>query len=164
MENLELEKMSKHSKVAKKLFEKGYNCSQAVFAAFCDVTELDLETALKLSSSFGGGMGKLREVCGAVTGMFMVLGMVYGYSDPLDQDAKIQHYERIHTMGDRFKERHKSIICRDLLELAEESNKYVPEERTEKYYKERPCSRLVEEAAMMLDDYLERDLSGAGHC
>ena len=67
--------MSAHSDLARKLFKKGYNCSQSVFAAFCDETGLDTETALKIASSFGGGMGRLREVCGAVTGMFMVVGM-----------------------------------------------------------------------------------------
>ena len=74
--------MSAHSDLARKLFKKGYNCSQSVFAAFCDETGLDMETALKIASSFGGGMGRLREVCGAVTGMFMVVGMKYGYTDP----------------------------------------------------------------------------------
>lgn len=150
------EKMSKHSELARELFEKGYNCSQAVFAAFCDETGLDLDTALKISSSFGGGMGKLREVCGAVTGMFMVLGMLDGYSDPIDQDAKTKHYELIHTMGNDFKDKHKSIICRELLEIIEEKNDYIPAERTKKYYEERPCSRFVEEAAKMIDDYIQR--------
>lgn len=74
--------MSAHSDLARELFKQGYNCSQSVFAAFCDETGLDTETALKIASSFGGGMGRLREVCGAVTGMFMVVGMKYGYTDP----------------------------------------------------------------------------------
>lgn len=80
--------MSKHRELAKELFIKGYNCSQSVFAAFCDETGLDVDTALKIASSFGGGMGRLREVCGAVTGMFMVVGMKYGYTDPSDKKAR----------------------------------------------------------------------------
>lgn len=144
-----------HEKYAAELFEKGYNCAQSVFAAFCDKTGLDFDTALKLSSSFGGGMGKLREVCGAVTGMFMVVGLLYGYTSPQDQEAKTAHYQLVQTMAEQFRRENGSIICRDLLS-PEESGQggYVPAQRTEAYYAARPCGALVAYAAKMLDEYI----------
>lgn len=87
--------MSDHSHTAMTLFRQGYNCSQAVFAAFAEELEIDSEAAIKIKSSFGGGMGSLREVCGAVTGMFMVAGTKYGYSSPKDRKIKIEHYKLI---------------------------------------------------------------------
>lgn len=152
--------MSVHSESAKELFAKGYNCSQSVVLAFCDETGLDPETALKISSSFGGGMGRLREVCGAVTGMFIVLGLLYGYSDPLDRAAKTEHYELIQSVAMRFKEKNKSLICRDLLGLTVEKDSPVPAERTEAYYNERPCLNLVGFAAELLDEYINHKKTG----
>ena len=146
--------MENHSALAKELFSKGYNCSQSVFAAFCDETGMDFETALKLSSSFGGGMGKLREVCGAVTGMFMVVGMVDGYSEPNDSEAKAKHYQLIQSLAAKFREGNGSIICRELLDLPEGPDSPVPEERTEAYYTRRPCGELVLNAVEILDEYL----------
>ena len=93
---------------AMELFKQGYNCSQSVFAAFCEECGMDFETALKLSSSFGGGMGRLREVCGAVSGMFMVAGMKYGYTDPEDSTSKAEHYKRIQELAEQFKEKNGS--------------------------------------------------------
>lgn len=146
--------MSQHSILAEELFKKGYNCSQSVFAAFCDETGMELETALKISSSFGGGMGRLREVCGAVSGMFMVAGMLYGYSDPLDKTAKAEHYKLIQSLAMKFKIENNSIICRELLKLVINSDGPVPEDRTENYYKKRPCKELVKYAAEILDEYI----------
>ena len=147
--------MSEHSTLAKDLFEKGYNCSQSVVLAFCDDIGLDSETALKISSSFGGGMGRLREVCGAVSGMFMVLGMLDGYSDPLDTTAKTEHYKLIQSMAMKFKDENKSFICRELLGLPDDSQSHIPEERTEGYYIKRPCAGLVEYAAKLLDEHIQ---------
>ena len=146
--------MSQHSILAEELFKKGYNCSQSVFAAFCDETGIELETALKISSSFGGGMGRLREVCGAVSGMFMVAGMLYGYSDPLDKTAKAEHYKLIQSLAMKFKTENNSIICRELLKRVINSDGPVPEDRTENYYKKRPCKELVKYAAEILDEYI----------
>ncbi len=146
--------MSRHSILAEELFKKGYNCSQSVFAAFCDETGMDLETALKISSSFGGGMGRLREVCGAVSGMFMVLGMLYGYSNPLDKTAKAEHYKLIHSFAMKFQSKNNSIICRDLLKLTAKTDSPIPASRTEDYYKKRPCVELVKQAAELLDEYI----------
>ncbi len=148
--------MSKHSVIAKELFTKGYNCSQAVVLAFCDETGLAPETSLKISSSFGGGMGRLREVCGAVSGMFIVAGLLEGYSDPLDKQAKAKHYELIQSLATSFKDKNNSIICRELLGLTVEKESPVPEKRTEAYYKKRPCGELVEQAAIILDEYIQK--------
>lgn len=147
--------MSGHSEYAKELFKKGYNCAQSVFCAYCDETRLDFETSLKVSSSFGGGMGRLREVCGAVSGMFMVVGMMYGYSDPSDGTAKAEHYKLIQSLAMKFKEKNCSIVCRELLGLQEGKDSFAPERRTEGYYQKRPCAELVEHAAEILDTYIQ---------
>ena len=152
--------MDKHSDKAAELFREGYNCAQAAFTAFCDQTGMDTETALCLSSSFGGGMGRLREVCGALTGVFMAAGIKYGYSNPTDDDAKAEHYALIQEIARRFKEINGTIICRELLELSEGSSIPVPEKRTEQYYASRPCERFVYEAAHIMDDII-RESEGA---
>ena len=105
-----------HQTLAGDLFLEGYNCAQAVFLAFTDVTGFDKETALKLSSSFGGGMGCLREVCGAVSGAFMVAGVLWGYSE-LDDHKKKEHYALVQEIAARFKAKHDTILCRDLLKV-----------------------------------------------
>jgi C_GCAxxG_C_C family probable redox protein len=145
---------SKYAKKAMELFAEGYNCSQSVFLAFEDVCGLDRSTALKLSSSFGGGMGRLREVCGAVTGMFMVAGILYGYDDPKAQEEKADHYKRIQELAAAFSEENGTIICRDLLGLGEGKDHYVPEKRTEAYYAKRPCGQLVGIAAAIMEKYI----------
>lgn len=103
---------------AKELFLKGYNCSQAVVGAFADDLDIDFDSLIRLSSSFGGGMGRMREVCGAVTGSFMVAGLKCGYSAPLRQTAKSAHYALIQKLAADFKEQNGSIVCRELLEGA----------------------------------------------
>lgn len=145
-----------HSVLAKELFEEGYNCSQSILAAFCDETGLDKETSLRLSSSFGAGMGKMREVCGAVTGMFMVVGLKYGYTDPLNLDVKSKHYELIQCLSEQFKAENNSIICRELLDMPMDNNP-IPAARTDAYYKSRPCAKLVEHAAKLLDEYISKN-------
>lgn len=153
-------KMSKKAKIAENLFLQGYNCSQAVFAAFSEETELDQKTALKLASSFGAGMGRLREVCGAVSAMFMIAGLKYGYSEPLD-DVKAEHYRLVQELAYKFKEQNGSIVCRELLGLDEPEGSPAPERRTENYYKNRPCLELVKRAAEMMEQFLkEKEASG----
>ena len=144
-----------HSECAKSYFKEGYNCSQSVFLAFCDEYNMDSETALKISSSFGAGMGRLREVCGAVTGMFMVAGMIYGYTDPKDHTSKTEHYKRIQYLAKKFEEKNHSIICRELLGLDAGKDSPEPELRTAEYYKKRPCVELVGTVADILDQYIE---------
>lgn len=142
---------------AKQLFMEGYNCSQAVLGAFCDECGMDFETAMKLSSSFGGGMGRLREVCGAVSGMFMVAGILYGYDDPKGQAEKSLHYERIQKLAHEFRKENGSIVCRELLGLTEKTSEPVPEERTEQYYKKRPCPEMVKIAAEIMEQYIREN-------
>lgn len=144
-----------HSEKAREYFLAGYNCSQSVFLAFSDVTGLDEKTALLVSSSFGGGMGRLREVCGAVSGMFMAAGMLYGYSDPDAPAEKMAHYKRIQELAASFKERNGSIVCRDILGRIANDKSFIPAERTAEYYKTRPCAKMVEDAAEILDLYIE---------
>lgn len=146
----------KHDEIAKNLFLEGYNCAQAVFAAFCDVTHLDQKLALQLSSSLGGGMGRLREVCGAVSGMFLVAGALYGYDDPKDASAKNAHYARIQELASEFRKENGSIVCRELLGLDHKSDDPIASPRTKEYYQKRPCVELVACAARIMDCYIEQ--------
>lgn len=146
-----------HSELAMAYFKEGYNCSQSVFLAFCDEYDMDFESALKISSSFGAGMGRLREVCGAVSGMFMVAGLVYGYIDPKDHKKKTEHYERIQYLAKEFEDKNRSIICRELLGLGAGKDKPEPELRTAEYYKKRPCIELVGMAAEIMGQYIEEN-------
>lgn len=145
--------MGKYGEKAKTLFHEGYNCAQAVFAAFSDVTGVDFETSLKLSSGFGGGMGRMREVCGAVSGMFMVLGAIEGYTSPTDNAVKMELYTKVQNLAGKFKAENGTIICRELLE-GNVSNTPNPTERTPEFYKKRPCAEYVEIAADAVADYL----------
>lgn len=145
---------SKYAEKAMQLFKQGYNCSQSVFLAFLDKYNMDEKTALKLSSSFGGGMGRLREVCGAVSGMFMVAGVLYGYDSPKDMEAKTEHYKRIQELAQRFREMNGSIVCREILGLSVSKESPVPSERTEEYYKKRPCVEMVGTAAAIMEQYI----------
>jgi len=156
---------------AKDNFLNGYTCAQAVLAAFQDEkwfkeSGLSVETAMKLASSFGGGMGRLREVCGAVSGMFMAFGLAHGFSAPPETDTeKADHYKCIQELAAIFREENGSIVCRELLGLAQttqsatstvSSDPYAPrpEARTAEYYKKRPCPDLCQCAADILAEYL----------
>ena len=144
--------MSKYEEKAIKLFKEGFNCAQSVFLAFDDVMGLDRSTALKLSSSFGGGMARMREVCGAVSGMFMVLGVLYGYDSPTDMEAKKAHYAFLRDVADKFKAENGSIICRDILGDPEHGG--APEPRTDSYYKKRPCAEYVGMCAKIVEEII----------
>lgn len=139
---------------AKEYFMKGYNCSQSVFAAFADIYGIEEETALKLSCSFGAGMGRMREVCGAVSGMFLAAGLECGNIDPKDQVRKKENYETVRMLADRFREKNQTIICRELLGIRKAEKEAAPSERTEEYYKTRPCVKMVMDAAGILEEYL----------
>lgn len=149
--------MTLHEKRAEELFLQGYNCAQAVFGAFCDVTGMEEKTAMKLSSSMGGGMGRLREVCGAVSGMFLAAGLLYGYDDPTASEEKREHYARIRALAENFKALHGSIVCRELLSGEAAKPGGEPQARTESFYKERPCVMMVRDAARLLDEYIEQN-------
>jgi C_GCAxxG_C_C family probable redox protein len=140
MDNIELEQ-----RVAQAVayFEEGYNCSQAVFMAYSDKYGIDNQTAAKLASSFGGGMGRLREVCGAVSGMFLVLGLHYPNDDPRDKIAKNTNYKAVQRTANEFKAEMGSYICAYLLKIKHEPEKPEASVRNEAYYKMRPCARCV---------------------
>lgn len=135
-------------------FLKGYNCSQAITLAFADLVDIDEKTLLQMASSFGGGMGRLREVCGSVSGMFMIAGLLYGYDGPETGDVKAQHYARIQELAKRFEEKHRTIICREMLGLSVRHDSPVPEARTQEYYKKRPCAEIIGDAAEILEQYI----------
>ncbi len=156
MDKEEYIKNSKYAQKAMSLFREGYNCSQSVFLAFSDRYHLDRETALAISSSFGGGMGRLREVCGTVSGMFMTAGVLYGYTSSTDTEAKGKHYERIQELAKQFESFNHSIICRELLGLDRKRDNAVPSERTEEYYHKRPCVELVGIAAAIMEEYIKK--------
>ncbi len=143
-----------HSQNAAELFMQGYNCAQAVAMAFCDITGLTEEAAAKLSSSFGGGMGRMREVCGAVSGMLMVAGQLYGYAAP-DPAAQQAHYALVQHLAGQFREQAGSIICREILKNPPADPNPTP--RTAEFYKQRPCVALVILAAQILDEYISKN-------
>ena len=148
---------------AKALFLEGYNCSQAVLGAFCDVMEIDFETAMKLASSFGGGVARMRHICGTCSAMFMVAGVVKGNS-VASAKLKSEHYALIQDMAKAFAERNGSIICREILTLRAEKSSLVDNgdhplanDRTEEYYRTRPCLAVVEDAVVFACEWLGID-------
>ena len=141
-----------HADSAAQLFLDGYNCAQAVLIAFSDVTGLDRKTSARFISAFGGGMGRLREVCGAVSGMAAVVSILYGYDDPQDNAGKKETYQLMQHLAGQFRERCGSIICREILKNPPSDP--VPSERTERYYASRPCVRMVYTAADILEQYI----------
>ena len=143
--------MGLYSQKATEYFKQGYNCAQSVLLAFAPDLNMDSDTALKLASSFGGGMGRLREVCGAVTSMFAIAGLKYGYTSPTDDIAKQKHYELIQNLANKFRAKHNSIICRELLGIDGEDTP-VPEKRTNEYYSKRPCENCIKTACEILED------------
>lgn len=153
-------KMTKRAKQAGLYFVEGYNCAQAVAIAFADELHMDKAVVARLASSFGGGMGRMREVCGAVSGALMVLGYLRGTDGTESSEIKMQHYARVQEFAKRFKALHGTILCRELLENVplKQENTPMPEERTEEYYKTRPCTVLVEDAVMILEQLLEEGI------
>ena len=142
-----------HGMKAAELFLSGSNCAQAVVVTFCDVTGLTPEFSAKMASSFGGGMGRLREVCGAVSGMLMVAGLLYGYEDPGEEDVnKKAHYQLVQELAGKFREQVGSIVCREILDNPPSDPNPTP--RTAEFYKKRPCARMVILAAEILDEYI----------
>lgn len=131
-------------------FLHGYNCAQSVLSVYAPQIGLDEETAMKLASSFGGGMGRLREVCGTVSAMFMVAGLVRGYTNVEDLSLKREHYKLVQDMAAKFKDRFGTINCAQLLK--ETHNSLIAEARTPEYYKKRPCVRFVRAAAEIIDE------------
>lgn len=146
--------MSERVEKATALFKSGCTCSQAVLLAYCDLFELDEKTAMRISCGLGGGVGRLREVCGAVSGMALLAGLKHGSEAPQDAAAKKRTYEVVQQMACAFRERHGSIVCRQLLGLDKSENDPAPSERTEAYYLKRPCAEYVADAAALVERFL----------
>ena len=142
---------------AEELFRMGYNCSQSVYAAFAEDLGMSVEEAAKRASPFGAGFGKLREVCGAVSGMVLVLGDLCGYQDPTDAAGKQALYALVQRLCGSFEKSEGSLICRELLADQHPDTAPNPTPRTDDFYRQRPCARFVEDAARILDAYLEKE-------
>lgn len=140
-------------------FEEGYNCAQSVFATYADLFGIDRETALKLASPMGGGIGRMREVCGVVSAMALLAGLKEGNTDPANEDGKEKIYLLTRQMAEKFREKNGTIICRELLGIQEMEKSARPSERTEEYYSKRPCSRLVAAASGIIEEMLLEDIS-----
>ena len=146
--------MENFSEKACNNFKNGYNCAQSVLLAFASQIGLTDDIALRLASSFGGGMGRLREVCGAVSAMFMIAGILKGYTSPNNDTVKSEHYKLIQELGESFKTKCGSIICREILNLDELTSSPIPSKRTKQYYEERPCENCIKVAADLIEDIL----------
>lgn len=139
------------------LFKEGFNCSQSVVAAFADKYGFTHEQALRMSASFGGGIGRMRETCGAACGLFLLAGLETGATEGSDSDGKAANYALVQELAEEFKKRNGALRCADLLGLSKtEPIVSTPEARTSQYYAKRPCSKMVEEAARIWCEYLEK--------
>jgi len=137
-------------------FKNGYNCAQSVVMAYADLYPVDIETLKILSAPFGGGMGRLREVCGAVTGMFLIVGMEHPASDPNDKVNKTANYAAVQRTALNFKDKMGSYICADLLKIGRQPQNPMPDDRNSEYYAKRPCAYCVAVAAEILGKELEK--------
>lgn len=139
------------------LFKEGYNCSQSVVAAYADLYGFTREQALRMSASFGGGIGRMRETCGAACGMFLLAGLQTGATDGADREGKAANYALVQQLAGRFREENGALRCADLLGLSrQEPVVSTPEARTPQYYAKRPCAKMVESAARIWGEYLSR--------
>lgn len=140
-----------HGEKAMELFTQGYNCAQAVAVAFSDVTKLGEGDSARMVAGFGGGMGRLREVCGAVSGMVFVLSSLYGYDSPNPEAQKVL-YQQVQELAGRFQERCGSIVCREILKNPPTDP--APTPRNAEFYAQRPCARMVFTAAELMDEFI----------
>lgn len=139
------------------LFKEGYNCSQSVVAAYADLYGFTREQSLRMSASFGGGIGRMRETCGAACGMFLLAGLQTGATDGADREGKAANYALVQQLAGRFREENGALRCADLLGLSrQEPVVSTPEARTPQYYAKRPCAKMVESAARIWGEYLCR--------
>ncbi len=143
---------------ARAAFLKGYNCTQAVVVAYADLTGIDTDTVASLVEPLGGGMGRLREVCGAVSGMFMISSVVRRDEPSDDRTGRARKYEGVQLLAERFRTECGSIVCRELLGLAQQSDPPTPSERTAEYYLRRPCLEYVATAARMVGEYINEQV------
>lgn len=135
-------------------FKAGYNCSQSVVAAYADLYDFTTEQALKMSASFGGGIGRMRQTCGAACGLFQLVGLDCGTVAADDRAGKSHNYAVVQSLAERFKSENGSLICSELLGLRKPEGSPEAEVRTEAYYKKRPCVKMVKTAARIFGQYL----------
>lgn len=155
--------MEKRIEKAVELFKEGYNCSQSVVAAFADLYGFTPEQALKVSASFGGGIGRMRQTCGAACGLFMLAGLETGCTEGKDREGKEANYKVVQELAEEFRKRNGSLICAELLGLSKTApTPATPEARTAEYYKKRPCVKMVEEAARIWCEYLSTNSNKKG--
>ena len=141
------EEIERRAERAKELFKQGFNCSQSVFAACCDIYGItDEKLALRLAASFGGGIGRMRLTCGAACGMFMLAGLEKGSFTPGDHDGKMANYALVQDLAADFKATYGSLTCAELLGIAPKPQDPTPEARTAQYYEKRPCIEMIGEA------------------
>ncbi len=159
MEHIDIEQRVEK---ARQLFLNGYNCSQSVVLAYNDLFGVDDSIAASISAPLGGGMGRLREVCGAVSGMFMIAGLYYKNDNPEDPDRKKLVYSVVQELAEKYKTLNGSIICRELLNLDHPSDPPTPEARTEGYYKRRPCAEYVASAARLIGEKINEESARLG--
>lgn len=152
--------MTKEERIQKAMafFKEGYNCSQSVVAAYADLYGFTQEQALHMSASFGGGIGRMRETCGAACGMFLLAGLERCALEGADRESKATNYALVQELAEKFRQETGALRCADLLGLAKnEPVVSTPEARTAQYYAKRPCVRMVETAARIFGDFLEKE-------
>ena len=152
--NIDVDK-SKYAQKALQLKANGHDCAQAVFLAFDDLYNIDRKTALRLTSAFSRGIGGLKEVCGTITGITMVVGILYGYSEPADEATKLKFFDKFYELVSQFECITGSILCRDLLILDDHKHISVVENGIENKYEKRSCTELIGLAAALLENYIK---------
>ena len=155
MENITINAEERAAR-AKEYFNQGYNCAQSVALAYADITNLDEEMVAKITASFGGGLGRLREVCGAVSGMAFLASFISPCPSADEADAKKANYALVQEFAEQFRQQNGSIVCRSLLGLDRPKDEPTPSPRTAEYYKKRPCSEYVYDAALIVGKYLAK--------
>lgn len=146
----------KRADKAREAFLTGYNCTQSLLIAFADSIGIN-DSMLKAAQPLGGGLSRLREVCGAVSGGALVLGASFGSANPKDHEAKSAVYKKTQLFGKRFEELNGSVVCRELLGLSERHSDSSPEKRSASYYAKRPCSELVWLASLLVSQIIEEE-------
>ena len=140
---------------ALEIFKAEHNCSQTIVLTFSDMIDMDAVLLARMAQPLGGGVGRLRNICGAVSGMAMVLGALYGREPDPDQEGKKLVYSYVQECAAEFEKIYGTVICKDLLEIVEVKKDPVPQKRDEEYYATRPCARIVEDAAEILERFIE---------
>ena len=158
--SMDAQELERRVSRACELFESGFNCSQSVVGAFADLYGFSQEQALKMAASFGGGIGRMRQTCGAACGMFLLAGLECGCTDPSDREGKSYNYKVVQELAAEFEKRNGSLICSQLLGVQGKETKtrapYQAQARTPEYYKKRPCREIVKEGARIFGEFLLR--------